>query len=327
MGNRKTRLVLALLAIGCFLYIGRNYLDQLHRITDAHLAAVGCMALVHLLTLWLQGLTVKWGLDAFEKSISGTESFVLYVISSYANLLLPRSGVGTTAVYLNRVHKSSLIDYSSVVLVNGALFVLACSAVAGVYLGIDWLADGNPLPIWLATSILGLLIASVLAVVIDWRFLNRYQGPASGLIKKLNHAMTQLRASPTRSISRMALAHFVLVFLRALRLYFAFWALGISMPFFGVLLMSVLGDLAFVFAITPGAVGFREAAIALAATRLGVPVSLALSVAVLDRLIFSLTVVITSQVLIAGGIQGSGSGSGWSRKRNPVANNEQVPKP
>lgn len=325
MGNRKTRLVLAILAIGCFLYIGRNYLDQLYRITDANLAIVGCVALVHLLTLWLQGLTVKWGLDAFENSISGTESFGLFVISSYANLLLPRSGVGTTAVYLNRVRKTSLIDYSSVVLVNGALFVLACSAAAGVYMGIDWLAGGNPLPIWLVTSILGLLIASVLAVIVDWRFLNRYRGPGCSLIKKLNHAMTQLRASRTRSISRMALAHFVLVFLRALRLYFAFWALGIFMPFSGVLLMSVLGDLAFVFAITPGAVGFREAAIALAATQLGVPVSLALSVAVLDRLTFSLTVVITSQVLIAGGIQGSGSG--WSSKRKSIICNEQVPKP
>ena len=303
--NRKRywRFVLGLIAIACFLYVGRNYLDQLHRIQEAHLAGIVGIVVVHLLTLWLQGLTLKWGLDSFEKTISQKESFVLFIISSYANLLLPRSGVGTTAVYLNRVRKSSMVDYSSVVVVNAALFVLACSAIGCLLFGFDWVAQPKMPPLWLVIGMPGMLLASLLALAIRWSFLEKYRGPGHSLAHRLNHAMQRLSASNSNSIYRMGMAHFVLVFMRALRLHFAFWALGLEVSFFAVLLTSVLGDLAFVIAITPGALGFREAAVAIAATRLGIPVPLALSVAILDRLVFSMTVVVVAQILIALGFK------------------------
>jgi len=307
--SRTIRIALALAAIACFLYVGRNYLDQLHRIVDANLAGICGIVIVHLLTLWLQGLTLKWGLDSFDQSISGKESFVLFIISSYANLLLPRSGVGTTALYLNRVRKSSLVDYSSVVVVNATLFVLACSAVACLVFGIDWSAQQTMPALWLVIGLPTMLLISFAALTINWNFLQRYRGPGHSLVHRLNHAMNRLSQSDCRSIYRMGLAHFVLVFMRALRLYFAFWALGLDVSFFAVLLTSVLGDLAFVIAITPGALGFREAAVAIAATRLGIPVPLALSVAILDRLVFSSTVVVTAQLLIASGLTKQGAGS------------------
>lgn len=301
--TRYLRIALGLIAIACFLYLGRDYLDQLHRITDAHIAGLIGIVVVHLLTLWLQGLTLKWGLDSFDKTISQKESFVLFVISSYANLLLPRSGVGTTAIYLNRVRKSSMIDYSSVVVINGALFVLACSMVGCVVIGIDWIAQQQMPALWLMTGLTGMLLASLFALTIQWKFLERYRGPGHSIACRLNHARSRISDSESNSIFRMGLAHFVLVFMRALRLYFAFRAMGLEVSFFAVLLTSVLGDLAFVIAVTPGALGFREAAIAIAATRLGIPVPLAISVAILDRLIFSLTVVVTAQVLIAKGLR------------------------
>lgn len=307
MTHRKSvQIVLGLIAMACFLYVGRNYMDQLHRIKDVHLFGVIGIVVVHLLTLWLHGLTLKWGLDSFDQTISQRESFVLFVISSYANLLLPRSGIGTTALYLTRVRKSSMIDYSSVVLVNAVLFVLACSSIACLTFGIDWVAQQRMPPMWLTIGLPALVVVSGAGLLVKWDFARWYKGPGHSVFERLNHARTRLVNS--RNQWRMGLANVVLVFLRALRLFIAFWAMGIEVSFFAVLLTSVLGDLAFVIAITPGALGFREAAIAFAATRLGIPVPIALTVAILDRLVFSLTVFVVAQVLIALGFKNYKSG-------------------
>ncbi len=302
--NRKKVLKLAvgLIAVGCFLYIGKNYFGQLDKIAHAHWVGIVAAAIVHLITLWLQGLTIKWGLDSYGRGINHGESFTLFVLSSYANLILPRSGVGTTAIYLNRVHKSSMIDYSSVVLFNGALFVLACSAVGCSLMGFEWLLysgtqSGETHSAWMVASIIGIFVVSLLAVAVPWRMPSWYRGPGAALLNRLNKATLTLAKSS--NLKRIGLAHLGLVFLRTLRLYLAFWAMGIHPPFLVVLFTSVLADLAFAIAFTPSGIGFREAAISVMAIKLGTTVPMALSAAVLDRLVFSLVVVIVAQVIIA----------------------------
>jgi uncharacterized membrane protein YbhN (UPF0104 family) len=289
MNRRTLKIALGLIAIACFLYVGRRYFGELGQVKNAHWVGVVGIAVVHLLTL-------KWGLDAFDNSITERESFILFVISSYANLVLPRSGVGTTAVYLNRARKTSMIDYSSVVLFNAALFVFACSAMGCLVFGIDWLVTSQSPPWWIAFGMPAFLVISLIAIFFRWSLVSGYKGVFHSLVGRMAHANDRLSGSG--NLKRIGLAHFVLVFLRAFRLYVAFWAMGIEVSFFAVLLTSVLGDLAFVIAITPNAIGFREAAIAIAASNLGVSVSTALSVAILDRLVFSLTVVIVAQLLI-----------------------------
>ncbi|MGI9516209.1 MAG: lysylphosphatidylglycerol synthase transmembrane domain-containing protein [Pirellulaceae bacterium] len=306
MFSRRTfKILLALVVVTCFLYVGRNYFGQLHLITHAHWLGVVGIVIVHLLTLWLQGLTYKWGLDSFDRSISDKESFVLFVISSYANLVLPRSGVGTTALYLNRSRKVPIIDYSSVVIYGAVLFVFACSAIGCFLFGLDWLAQERAPAWWILLGLPAMLLASGLAILIHWRIPASYNGPGHLLFERLNHANSRLVTSG--NVYRIGLAHFVLVFLRAFRLYIAFWALGIEVSFYAVLLTSVLGDLAFVIAVTPGALGFREAAIAIAAARLGIDAPIAISVAIFDRLVFSLAVAITAQLLIAFVMRNDGS--------------------
>ncbi len=295
--TKALKLIAGLLAIGCFAYIGRNYFGQLDKITHAHWAGIAAMAIVHLITLWLQGLTIKWGMDSYQSSMNHKESFTLFVLSSYANLILPRSGVGTTALYLNRVHKSSMIDYSSVVLFNGALFVLACSAVGFSLMGFQWIAYGDTQATWIVASISSMFVVSLMAVAVPWKMPDWYRGPGRNLFSRLNQATLTLAKSP--NLKRIGVAHFGLVFLRTLRLYLAFLAMGIHPPFLMVLFTSVLADLAFAIAFTPCGIGFREAAISVMAIKLGTTAPLALSVAVLDRLVFSLVVVVAAQAILA----------------------------
>jgi len=303
------RPVLAMISMGVFLFVGRDYLKELGSIADVWWPAIFAGAAVHTMTLWLQGLTIKWGVEAFDRSITSTESFGIFTLSSYTNLLLPRSGLGATAAYLHKVKKCSLIDYGSIVVANSLLFVMMCSGTSCLILMVNWFGDGVASPIWLTVGVSLFFVASVAALVFSRDFLQGYKWLGHSLITRLNHGMTRLSRSQDNRMTRLGLAHLVLVFLRAARFQFAFWALGIDVTFFAVLFASVLGDLAFVIALTPSALGFREAAVALSVSQLGIPVSVALSAAVLDRLVFSVTVVCISQVVIACGIGRAGTRS------------------
>jgi uncharacterized membrane protein YbhN (UPF0104 family) len=294
-GKTVLRFVLGLAAIGCFIYVSRNFHGQLHRLAEANawLVAIGC--LVYLLTLWLQSETLRWGMKSVGQSLTQRETLGLTLVSSYANLIVPKSGMGATAVYLTKIRKGSLADFGAVLFIGSVLFILATCAVGLAVFITDAIATGN-MSVGLLSVTLSGLIASLVALRIDWQFAARYRGIGASQIGKLINARRLIKNSNV--IFQLGLANFALVFLRALRLQIAFYALGESPSFFFVLMMSVLGDLSFLIAITPAAIGFRESAIAFGALKMGMPIPVALSVAVLDRLVFSLTTIVTAQFVI-----------------------------
>ncbi len=297
MNRRWLKILLAIVVVACFLYAGRGYYDQLYRIRDAHWLGILGIALVHMLMLWTQGLTLKLGLDVYDDSINEREGFALSILSAYTNLLLPRSGVGTVAVYLKRVRNTPLMDYSSVVLYNAGLFVFASSLVTGIVFGIDWLVLNHRPPTFLLVGLPILILGSGVAVTVHWKVPKNYQGIGTRFLNRLSSATLTLTHSG--NVWRIGLLHFAMVLLRALRLQIAFWAMGVEVGFVGVLMASVLGDLAFVVAVTPAALGFREAAVTFVAAKMGTTTAVALSVAIFDRLVFSLTVVLLAQLTIA----------------------------
>ncbi len=296
MNRRWLKITLAFVALAVFAYVGRSYFGDMHRITDAHWLGVLGIALIHVLTLALQGWTFKCGLDALGESISDKESFHWSVFSSYANLLVPRSGFGTLALYLKKIRNTALADFGSVLLINAALFAFSAAAAAVIVLAISGWATGHHAPGWLLSGLTVLLVISGLAVSARWTIVELYRGPGCGFLHRLGRASAKLVASG--NVWRLGVLHVTMMLLRAWRLQIAFWALSIDVNFSGVLLASVLGDLAFVIAVTPTALGFREAAIAFAAAQLGTSTSLAVSTAVFDRLVFSLTVVVVAKVLV-----------------------------
>ncbi len=293
----RLRLVVAVLALLGFVYLGRHYFSELTRMRDARWTGVAAIALIHVLTLWLQGATLRLGLRPFDSHISPKQGMALSVMSSYANLLLPRSGLAATAAFLKQHCRTQLLDYSSIVLFNGGLFVCTSSLLALAMLAVQWLwtGQGPAAWVWVGLPILGL--TSGLAVGVRWRHPQFRSGLGSQLLTRLCHATGQL--SQPGNLWPLAGLHVLMTLLRAARLYAAFWALDIAVSPCGVLLASALGDLAFVFAFTPAALGFREAAITFAATALATTSSLALSVAIFDRIVFSSTVVVLAQIVIA----------------------------
>jgi uncharacterized membrane protein YbhN (UPF0104 family) len=85
------------------------------------------------------------------------------------------------------------------------------------------------------------------------------------------------------------------VALQALKLYVAFCAVNADVAFAGVLMATILSELALLISITPGAIGFREAAVAASAAWLGCSPETALAAAVLDRLVMTAAIVLLAQ--------------------------------
>ncbi len=288
--QRWLRTLLAIIVVALFVLVGNRYLGEVHRIAQANWIGVIGMILVYVITVWIQSRTIRIGLEAFDHKISERESFSLFVLASAVNLVLPRSGIGSTALYLSRVRRISLFDYSSVVLYNVGLFVF-CSSLFGIFAFGTYGFITRELPPPLLIGVIpAALLASGLAISVQWTFPQNWTFPGVALARKLVRATRRMNGSP--EMWRMGRMHLLLVILRALRLQIAFWAMGVPVGFLPVLMASVLGDLLFVIAVTPGAIGFRETAIVMAATWLGTTVPIALAVALLDRLVFSLTVVV-----------------------------------
>lgn len=291
--QRWLRTLLALVAVALFVVVGNKYFGEVHRIVQANWFGIAGIIIVYITTVWIQSRTVRIGLEAFDHKISNGESFSLFVVGSAINLVLPRTGIGSTALYLSRVHRVPLFDYGSVVLYNVGLFVFCTSSIGIAAFAVNWMSTGEaPTPL-LMVVIPAAMLASGLAISVRWSVPHNWKFPGVSIARKLVRATGQLNGSP--EMWSMARIHLVLVFLRAVRLQIAFWAMGIPVNFIPVLMASVLGDLLFVIAITPGAIGFRETAIAMAASWLGTTVPIALAVAILDRLVFSLTVVVLAQ--------------------------------
>jgi uncharacterized membrane protein YbhN (UPF0104 family) len=293
----RNKAALALVAILGLIYVGRHYFGEISRISEARLAGIVAIAFIHLFSLWIQGLTLKLGLAPFGNTITNRQGLALSVMGSYANLLVPRSGIATTATYLKRNCQTKLIDYSSVVLYNAALFVLCSSLVGSLLVTGTWATQGIQTEWWLILSLVGLVAVSWLAVFSKWRPPFGYRGIGSQTLAKFCHAALQLVDSG--NVWTLAGLNFALTLLRAGRLYVAFWALSIEVNPLGVLLASALGDLVFIFAVTPAAIGFREAAITFAAGAMSTTAALALSAALFDRLVFSGTVIVLAQIIIS----------------------------
>jgi uncharacterized protein (TIRG00374 family) len=114
-------------------------------------------------------------------------------------------------------------------------------------------------------------------------------------LERLGAAWTQLRGS--RSFVLRAFALLVAMgVLRVLRLLLAFHALGFSPDPAGLAVSSLLGDVMFLFAFTPGALGLREAAIVYCSDLAGVGSGASLAAAVLDRLVITAVVLVGAQV-------------------------------
>ena len=67
MKSAALKSVLAFIALALFLVVGREYAGELPRIWQASFVGIGAIAVIHSVTLWLNGQSIAVGLKAFRR--------------------------------------------------------------------------------------------------------------------------------------------------------------------------------------------------------------------------------------------------------------------
>jgi len=278
--------LVAVLALLAFAVVASGHPNELHRLGRAAPLPVLGVLLTFLGARALQAEVLRLLIGGGR--ISRGEGFLLMMLASYTNLLLPRLGLGTTAVWLKR-HRE--VDY--------ARFATATAASTGVQISVVGVAGlaaqagldrlGRVPADWLLSLLfaacglggaLAMACAPALGTLAWPRRLARWLVAMAGMAREWRRAWLGLVA-----------LHGAGVVLRAARLWLAFAALGARPDPLGILLASALADLALLASLVPSALGLREAVILSAAAAMGVEPSLAVAAAVLDRLVWTLAVV------------------------------------
>ncbi len=303
------RIGLAVVVLAVFAYVGRRFFDDLPKLRQAKPLGVLLIALIFIPTRILTSEIMRLGLRALGHVVSAYESFMVSLVNAYANLLIPRAGLGLPAVYMKMKHGVRIADFSGVQLVPMTVLQITTIGLAGVIVMLILHAQGRAtttgvplLPLFAALA-LGSLAAVLLPVGRPRQDPHRWQRSllparfrerATAFLSRMGAAYQQLgRCGHT--IAWSMLLHAGVLVLRAARIHVAFWAMGQDVNFWGVFVGSLLADVAFFISVTPAALGFREGGVMLAAPLIGVTPDMAVATTILDRIVYSLVIVAIGQ--------------------------------
>lgn len=297
MSRRRLSLAIGALCLVTLVTLGRSQLHELGRLAQVSPVAVAGILLLYVTARGLNGEIMRAALRRLGHEIGRYEAFVLTILVSYTNLLIPRAGLGAPALYLKHRHR---IDYA----VIGSL-LLVTAVLQGGAIGVAGLAVQGLLAAGgesRASPAVAALFAAVTAAAAAAAFArfpvpDAWRSRLAGFARRLNQAWRKLGASRAW-VGRILLVQGAILLLRALRLQLAFWAIGQPVGFAGVMVASLLADLMFFVSLTPAALGFREGAIAYGASLMGVEPAIGVSAAVLDRLVWTAGVALLGQLFL-----------------------------
>jgi uncharacterized membrane protein YbhN (UPF0104 family) len=292
---RRARTLATLLVLAALTAIGVRHAGDLDRLATADPLRVGLMAACLLLQRVLHSELVRRTLAELGHRLASFEVFALTMLSALGNLVVPRSGFGALGVSLRARHGVPFSTSGSLLLPLALLDLLVVSG-AGLLIQLAAFGLARPRAPLVAATFAGSLLA---CLAISWLPLPArlpFAPPrVRQFLEELGSAWTQLRRSRS-FVWRACAVLAAMSALRALRLSLAFGALGLSPDFAGVAIASLLGDVMFLFALTPAALGLREAAIVYCAGLAGVTPAASLAAAVLDRLVITAVVLAAAQV-------------------------------
>jgi uncharacterized protein (TIRG00374 family) len=138
-------------------------------------------------------------------------------------------------------------------------------------------------------------VASVVPIAFRFKVPERWNHRLAAFLRRLSESW-RLLGRCGHTASRSFALHAAVLLLRALRLQIAFWAIGQPVHYLPVMAASLLADLAFFISITPSALGFREGAVVLTAGMLGTTKEVCLAAVLLDRIVYSIVIIVVAQV-------------------------------
>ena len=289
------RVVLSILSMAVLIYIGWPYRGELHKLWKADL---GYLAAVVATSMVTRSLTA----EVFRQTVAGVgcilphmEAFWLMILRAYSSLFIPRSGFGATGIYLKKRFGLRYASYTALLLPIGIVQIAVIGMLGLVSMGLLSFAEGVKTPPGILLLFAGSGLFAGALLVVRFRLPESWTGRLAHFLRGFTESWHQLSSNRALLLKLVAL-HAAGIVGRSFRLYLVFWSLGVTTDFLGVLVASLIADLAFIVSITPAGLGFREAAIVFGASLTGATKEEALAAAFLDRLVMIVTLVILAQI-------------------------------
>ena len=210
------------------------------------------------------------------------DMFWINWLRSFANQIIPLSGI---AAFAGSLRTRMPISWSELAALGSPLFVLSAIALGGVGLvaaGLNAATFGHA-AIVLAAVYLGVICAGLAAAFGTARVLESLPGAVSVRIAKLSDSLRTLARTPGLLL-RVTAYHAAAILLRGSRLWIIFAAADTVFGVRETLLVIAIAESSMLIQLTPGGLGVREGAVLGGAALLGVPVPVAASVALVDRI-------------------------------------------
>jgi len=283
--NKKhlVRAVPGLVILALFAWAGRRYLADL---PGAVAAAPGRLVLVALLFVAMKACMAevfRAALFRLDCQVGYLRCFALVMAMTFANQFIPKSGLGVPALYLKVVYGLELAKFSALILpvtviqfAAGAFIGVFCSAAA--FTGRPF-AEAAPFLVLFSSVFIG---AGLLLLCPPPRLPEALRTRLPGFMVRFGDGWETLRTS-RRLLLRILAVQIAVLLLRAVRLQAAYAAVGGAVSFTGATAVSILAQYALLIGLTPGSLGFREAAITWTRTLVGVDQETAALAALFDR--------------------------------------------
>jgi uncharacterized membrane protein YbhN (UPF0104 family) len=269
-----------LIAVAFGRYVSRN-LDGFRQLSFANPWLVLIVVLLQVLFLINNGLALKIFLTPFSINLKAREWFGLSAITSFGNYFIPGiGGAASRAVYLKKKYEFPYSKFLGNLAGNYILVFLVNSFVALVALTIAWFVFGfwN----WIIFEIFFLIFVIALAFVIFHirPFKSKYFRKANLVIE----GWEQVRKS-TRLIFGTILIGLMNVIVFTFLLFLEFRILGFELGMLPASIIAVTSMLSIFVNVTPAGLGIKESLVVLTSTVFGIPPEIAVSVALIDRVI------------------------------------------
>lgn len=292
--SRPARAILAAAFLAALAYLGRGYFSELDRLGEVPPLLVAAIFATFLLGRLTVAELLRAPLHHLGHSIRRYEAFHLTTLVAYANLFIPRAGMGAPALFLKQRHGVSYTEFSSLTL-SVLVLQLTASATAGLLSqGLMWGGHAQPPHLGIGAIFAAVAVGGVLLRVARLPSLDAWQGRIGNVLRRLGELWTRQGRSAALT-GHVLLAQGVGLLLRAFELQLAFLAIGVEAPLPALLLASALADLVGLISITPMGLGFREGAIVYAVSSVGISAELGLAAAILDRLVVTIGVLLLGQ--------------------------------
>ena len=321
MSRRWVRILVSAVLLAAFVYLGWPYFGKLDLLLRPHPLWLAGILLVYCFTRVLNAQVMCSALNRLGRRVGIYEAFMLTMVTSYTNLLVPHAGLGAPALYMKRKYSLPYSDFAAA-LMSMLVLQIFCAGVIGLVgaaaLGLreGWVKQA-PLLALFGTAVCG----STAGIFLRIPLRQRWKGSLANAIRRFNRSWWLLRASP-RLVRNILLIHAVVTVLRGVRLQLAFHAVGAGGGFLKTLLASICSQFMLLIHLTPGAMGFREAAIVAVYGHLVGDAEIAMAAALLDRIVWTAAIILISQVGLwqlvrptLGGAAGDAAGDDKEDKR------------